>query len=740
MKLTMERFTTRRLPKHSQKLNLWLAAALIIGQIASFIAFPHSASAALSADPNEEIIYIDENGVIRVLDLQGEPLVQWFSPTGEWNQIVLIDVNNDGDNEILALKNLGGDRFRVEIFDPVVAFGAMDPNKQINGIPWDSLWAQEFDGDGEYVVAGNFDDAIPGDEFVFGYMSGDTSIVEIWNAASLDSNGKPTGRDMKQHIRKEFPDYEYTFGVAGNLDGEGVDELILFDQDSTVTRMDIYRPDRDLALGDTETSSNDRFKFGATGQIIKDGPEELAAILTVSRPTRPSLRVYTLGNNFDLEEDALWAFAPQPEWGFLADIRGNGDDEVFFLRNYPEGSDGARLIMRDDWGDDQKQNQDLIEWSLMEDGSKNEFRAGAGGDIDGDGRDEIVLLRDDRIRVYHRPETGNEGSSNFNDYMVNTDNRRTNLLVGDLDVNGFTTGPILLVSGNLIEARVPAGTVSQESIISVSNIGTDGNVGVNAIIPGGNTWAKVTPVYSTTPATFRVSFDATSLSPGDYSTTMTLRTNLNNVQNDNYIIYLNLTVVPPILEPTPGMLSIYQLPCASNPCSEEEIAERAEPITTTIRVNGSSDLNFNATIIGVPTSSSSAAAASASGDQLANVANAEVNADANIVVYDSFGNSQVIGFGAEEVVRTAAVLTATVGLEKKPSWIISATVDGESVPSNITVVLDPTVLTEDYQREYALLVLVADTRAGLPDQNMTVVPIELSRVGDLLWITTISKK
>lgn len=733
MRFLMERFTAKRPMKKSRKLNVWLAAALILSQVVGFVALPQPASAALSADPNEEIIYIDENGVIRVLDLQGDPLVQWFSPTDGWRQIVLLDINDDGDNEILALKNLGGDRFRVEVFDPVVAFGAMDPSKQINGIPWDSLWAQEFSGDGEYVVAGNFDDAIPGDEFAFGYMVGTTSVIEIWNAASLGSNGKPTGRDMKLHIRKEFPEFEYTFGVAGNLDGVGADELVLIDSESTITRLDVYRPDRDMILADSETSSNDRFKFAAIGQIIAGGREELAAILTVSRPGRTSLRTYILGDDMDLGEDAMWAFAPQPEWVFLADIRGNGDKEVFFVRNYPASSNGPRLIMRDDWGDDQRQNSGLIEWSLMDGGSKNEFRAGAGGDVDGDGRDEVILLRDDRIRVYHRPETGNEGSGNFNDYFVNTDNRRTNLLVGDLDRNGFTTGPILVVSGNMIDAIVPAGTVSQESTISVSNIGTDGAVGINAIIPSGSGWAQVTPVFATTPANFRVRFDATSLAPGSYSTTMTLRANASNVQNDNFVVYLNLTVVPPVLQPNPPILSLYRLPCASNPCTDEETAERNAPITTTVRVNGSSDLNFKAAIIGVPAQGDGTAAA-ASTSQLSNIVGGEVNADGNIVIYDDQGNSQVLG---ADVVRAAQATTSTISIELAPTWVTTATVDGNSVPSDIVIGIDPTVLTQSYQREYAVLILVADTRAGSPNQNITMVPIELANVGDLLWITTL---
>lgn len=743
MKLTMERFTTKRLMKHSRKLNFWLAAALIIGQFASFIAIPNTARAqevdpaALSADPSEEIVYIDNTGIIRVLDTQGDQPVQWYSPSGGWHQIVLMDADADGDMEILALRK-GDGRYVIELFDPVVATGASDPNKQINGIPWDTLWSRELDGNAEYIVAGNFDDNIPGDEFAVGYMLGKTSIIEIWNAETLGPNGQPTGRNWKSHIRKEYPGYSYHYATSGQLNGRGTDEIVAFDETRGSSRMDIYQTDEDMRLLDSDTSSQDRFKMGTTGPIVNTDRDQLAVGLTVSRPARMSLRVYPVGTDGGLvkSDDNFWAFAPNPEWVFLADIRGNGDKEVFFIRNYPNDANGPRLIMRDEWGDDRRQNRGLIEWSLMDGGSRNEFRTGAGGDVDGDGRDEIILLRNDRIRVYHRPETGSESSSNFNDYFLPTDNERRNLLVGDLDRNGFTTGPILMVSGNMVDARVPAGTMSQESIISVTNVGTDGPVGINAIVPSGNAWVQITPVYATTPATFRVRFDATSLRPGSYSTTMTLRTNLGDVQNDNYVVYLNLTVLPPVLEPTPPMLSFYQLPCESNPCSDGEIENRNEPITTTIRVNGSSDLNFNATIIGVPTQSSGFASI-ASTSQLANIASSEVNEDGSIVLHDNLGNNQVIG---GDIVRSAAVLTSTIGFTEKPSWIITATIDGGSVPSDITIVVDPSVLTEDYQREYALLILTADTRAGLPGQNMTVVPIELARVGDLLWITTISKK
>jgi hypothetical protein len=728
-----------RLEKRQRRaFSYLLTAALILGQVAAFIALPRPVAAELSADPNAEIVYIDENGVIRVLDTSGSPLVEWFSPDGGWDQIILLDINHDGDQEILALDNQGENLLRFSLFDPVLAQGSIDPNKQFNGIPWDTLFTGTIQGNGEYIVGGDFDTGIVGDEFIIGYRVGDVSVVRIYNAgpAGLDSNQRPTGRDYKVHFERAYPDIEYTFGIAGQLNGEGADEVILFDPESAITRMDIYRADQDMFLTDNETSSNDRFKFGATGQLTKDGPEELVAILTVSSPSRSSLRTYSLANDGELEEDFLAAFAPQPDWLFLADIRGNGDEEVFFLRNYPEGQTGPRLIMRDDWGDDQRQNTDLIEWALMDAGANNEFRAGVGADVDGDGRDEVILLRNDRIRVYHRPETGNEGSGNFNDYFVKTDNRRINLLAGDLDRGGFTTGPILLVSGNMIDAIVPAGTVSREFSVSVSNVGTAGGVGINAIVPPGNGWVQLNPTFATTPATFRVRFNATNLQPGSYNTTMTLVSSDPNAQNNNYVVYLNLLVVPPVLEPNPPILSVYRFPCATNPCSPAEVDQRNDPITRTIRLDGSAELAFRGALLGVPPVGGDVLTAGVDGLS-GPIEGAEIDENGNIVIYDAAGNSRTLE-GTE--VSVSATHSTTFMIDPLLTWVTTATVDSNIVPANITLVMDPTVIGEEKQRVYAVLVLVADTRAGTPSGNVTLIPIEMANIGELNWAGFIIKE
>ncbi len=378
---------------HLRRRRLHLVvAAILVAQIVALAAGALPAQAATSAEPSEEIVYIDSSGVIRVLDTQGDQLVQWFSPTGGWGWIALGDVNDDKDLEILALARDGANT-RVAVFDPVAASGATDPNKKINGIPWDTLYEPApFPGEAQFIYSGDYDTGIPGDEFIIGYRNEAIGLtfIEIWNAQSLAANGKPTGRDWKLHIQKSFAE-PYEFATSGQMIEGGTEEVFLFDRDSKLTRFDVFRPELDFERIDGKKSDNDAYRMAALGQIREGGNEETAIIASASRPDKASLLVYETSGDLELETDEDWAFAPQPEFVFLADISGNDDEEVFILRKYPEGDEGARLIMRDEWGDDRDRHPE-IEIALMANGSKNEFRVGAGGDTDGDGKDEVVIL------------------------------------------------------------------------------------------------------------------------------------------------------------------------------------------------------------------------------------------------------------------------------------------------------------------------------------------------------------
>jgi len=64
-------------------------------------------SSQATRDLNEEIVYIDRAGFLRVLDFMpgtvDAPRIEWYSPEGGYLNLALGDVNDDGYQEIIAI-------------------------------------------------------------------------------------------------------------------------------------------------------------------------------------------------------------------------------------------------------------------------------------------------------------------------------------------------------------------------------------------------------------------------------------------------------------------------------------------------------------------------------------------------------------------------------------------------------------------------------------------------------------
>jgi hypothetical protein len=698
-----------------------MLAALLLTQFLGMALAPRPVQAAHSAEPSEEIVYVGDDGVIRIWDIErnpnlpGNPLLDWSSPSGGWRFATLGDFNNDTDLEIAALRQ-DGDNFVWAVFDPVVARGATNPDRKTpNGIPWDVYHeATPERGLAQRIVAGNFDAGIPGDELAILWQDGaGRSYVRIMKAASLGSDGNPTGRAWQMHVEKNFAQL-YHFAAAGQMTDGGADELILLDKDSARSRLDVFRVDADFAVLEDKSSSSEELREVAVGQIIIGGKEEIALIRsTPESTTQKTLIVYEMRDVAGAptlvdEEDWSWAFAPKPETVFLADITGNGDQEVWFLRKHSGG--GARLIMRDVWGDDRKLYEDNpIEKSLDNGGADNGYVAGTGGDVDGDGKDEIIIMRDNRIRYYSRPETS-MGDDTIVEQPFNT-NRET-LLAGDLDTIGFVEGPSFGVSPGKIEAAVPTGTVSGNYTLRVENISTPNAITFNVFPEAGKPWIKVDKTTATTPANITVSFDATNLPVGVYTSFITI--SAGNVINSPFTVAVELIVEPATIQTRPNAVAYLNSACSD--------VVNQDPVTMVLRVGGTAGLNYRAALIGMP-----APAAAALVD--AGITGGELNAAGDIVLYDAQGNTRTIptgipaGLASGGDVSASAVLTTAWPIDPTVDWITSVSSDKTSVPSDISIVIDTSVLGNNYKLAQAALVLVADTRAGSPPQNVFVIPV-----------------
>ncbi len=706
--------------------------ALLAGPIMGMVLNISPVHAAASAEPSEEIVYIDDaNGVIHVLDLEGSPLVQWVSPTGGWRDIALGDVNGDNDLEILAIGDgsIAGST-KIAIFDPVVTSPSAGQDGVINGIPWATLYTLEVAGAPEIIVAGDFDSNIPGDEFLYSHrIAGDKAEVVVMNAASLGPGGLPTGRNWKVHVTyvDQTEGREWRYGAAGNINGTGSDEAVLIDSKAGDNPdldyiMDVFDVDQGFKRIDGKSAGGERLEKIAVGQVIEDGPEELVESRS-AKPGNDSLRVYRWDSgDAELTTDEGYEFWPSPRFVFLADLSGNGDQEVIFLRDNEGDEDdddedddpGGRLVTVNDWGDDQDDVIDIADYlTFLEGGEDNEFKVGAGGDVDGDGRDEIIIASDSRIVVFPEPHRTLAG---WAEYVLEINNDV--IKVGDLDATPLVAGPAFGTDKSLVEAAIPTGTTGGDTAVSLSNVATTDNVDFY-IIQDLPRWLNVSPLSGYTPSVLNFSFDATNLSIGVYRHTVRITSNA-DVTNKPYEVSVVLTVEPATLLFQPGAAGFTYFPC-----------EPPVNITSTmeIEVGGTRGLTFHAAILPVPELGAAGAT-----PLTGKITGGEID-NGVMVLYDEFGNSARLNTLSPASISAGEAVTWPHDVP----WIVEATSPRTVVPSSVTLRVNPFVLGDSFDLSQAVMVFVADTRAGSPPDNVKVLPINVMCAQDVIRVPSLHR-
>lgn len=642
------------------------------------------AVAEMSADPDEEIVYIDNNGTIRVLDtLQtgSNPVVDWTSPTGGWSNFALGDVNNDNDMEIIGIKSTGGTG-TLTVWDPVVTSGPFDA-KTPNGIPWATLYETTIPGIPKLVATGKLDPGLPGDHIFYTYNLGDGTRAVVLKPAIPN----PDGRQWAVHYTRDFGERWEQVSI-GNIDREGADEIALVDDsrgrisvypsgantDTILKKTGESRPWRAVTIAEYDT--------GSTTEVIgiRDGGS-LDSFFVFK---------YNLGDG-EFDERDTEVFSPSPRFVFGADINNDGKEAIVMLRSVSEGN-AVRMIVR---GDDGGEIPNELEQFLDED---NGYRVGAGGDVDGDNKDEIVIMRDNNIRVYTQPDR----NATRDNYSLQTNS--ATIHIGDLDRNGFTIGEQFSTNIASIEEELQIGTVSTTKTFEVRNETTVTPISYEIGVENNPSWITINPRFGNTPALISYNLSAINLTPGEYSTRIIFTSNNVNVINQPYVIPVKLTVTPAIIETTPNSLNFAYL-------------ESSEPmtLTRTLSVFGASGVRFSAAVAPMP--SIRAAAATLEGE----ITNGYVDEETGIITLkDAAGNE-------------ALLLNAS---DNGVPWLSVSPNEG-SVSALLTLTVLSSQQVNDYEEAY--LVIIGDSRTGVPPQNVRLVPVSSLRATDQLYMPLIAR-
>ena len=681
--------------------RLTLSKLIGVLTILSLLLFPSSPARTVLAEPaagpDDEIIYIDSAGIVRVIDRNveiGNQPIEWFSPDGGWFDFATGDFNNDGDKEIVLIGNN-----KLTVFDPVVRDTSITPDGTVNLVPWKRLHERALNS-ANIIAAGNLDQGAPGDEIIVGYNVSEAGGVNYRVDVLKTGDG---GRTWTTHLSQGFG-APWTYIKVGNINNVGSDDLLLGRTTAGDALVEAHEVDNNFA---TIFAIPDGTLFtqrdGAIGQIYGGGTGETVTLRTFSGTTEAAaMLIYQFINgswqnvedtNNPQTDDSAHYF-PHPFKIVVGDINGSGDDEIIWLREAPTG-DGTtvRLAMINRGGDALPSFETPLD-------ADNGYRTLAMGDPDGDGRKELAAMRDNRIRYFYAVESGN--TALFVDYSNISTNRRS-LQMANLDGSGYTAGARFSVSPTSLSETLEAGTSSTKIYqIQLTNIGSGGNLPITVVKGTSATWFNFSVGSGTTPASIFIDrFDASNLSPGTYRDKLQVTSSNQNVLDQPFEIPIELVVTEASFSLSPANFSL--------------VMSTSESLTKTkgVAVNGLPGLGYSAAIMGQPEFS---AAASALGNQPTRAHFAESGA---LVLGN--GNGEYTTTVTRSAPPRASNSARAISASEWPSGLTwaSATSAGVVAPDTITIAISPTLMTGNAGN--GVLLVLADERAGTFPDNLKIV-------------------
>ena len=206
-----------------------------------------------------------------------------------------------------------------------------------------------------------------------------------------------------------------------------------------------------------------------------------------------------------------------------------------------------------------------------------------GGDLDGDGKDEVIVLSATQLRIFY-----NVAASFTVQNVAISSNART-IAAGNLDKAGAVKPNTLVVNPNRLDFTVAAGDQSQPQSISISNAASSGAaVPLQVHTSPQVDYVRWSLSSDSTPSTLTVYVDAAELLPDiTYAVQLVIESPGTAVTNTPYSIPVLIRVEKGMIV-RPHGLSVVQAPCQP----------AAAPLQVDLRVLGSAGMTFSAAVDG----------------------------------------------------------------------------------------------------------------------------------------------
>lgn len=718
----------------SEDENVWVSSASI--ESTTELAAAPARTSVPTADilnTDEELVYIDSIGRIKVFDVEqaGDIRVTWESPETGFVDLALGDFNDDGDDEIVAIRGIGA-AGELIVYDPVLNSTTIPAvNAGTAEIPWAELYRQTIGFTPTVVGTGELDQGIPGDEILFGYETGaTTSEIVVIKGNSLTPDGTGWLKHIPSDTRRGvvFPHIWETVSID-NLNNSGTDEVVLTTSSfAPKSYLQIYRLDNsglDVGVSAVDINSSKlSWRGTTTGNVRDDATPELITFRKATGNSVGSATVFIsrfAGSSLEEEEGDAEVFNPQPKDAFTADINGNGDEEIFFLRNVSGNDAGIRLIARNRGTD--TIDSDKTELSLDAD---NRWNVGVGVDVDGNNIDEIALMQTNGIRIYKFEPSGDKHLKLYrNDEAVPTNS--ATIVAGNLDAIGYSAGASVDYTISGLENGVPAGEASTAFLVQISTTSATG-VPYQVSMASRPAWvtgfgARSGLIDPTNGANLTITVDSRGLAPGNYSLDVVLTTSGADIVNSPLSIPIEIEVSPALLQVNPGSLSFVYSNCQS----PETLTSTSLPLT----IGGTDGVRFTAVVTEVP--NLVAAQEALTGDFWTG----ELNDANELALRDGWGNATSI-----QTRTTTGDVSAAAQESSAPDaadWLV-VTPDFGTADATVNVTILPSALPTTTTSAEALLILVGDSTTGSTPDNVRFVPIHFLCASTDVYLPLIARE
>lgn len=552
-------------------LRLVLALAVIVTPLVAAPALSPDAAAAEIRTPNAnadmEIIVLESSGRIRVDDPYvptGVQQVVWNSGADiGWSLVAAGDFNGDGDAEIVAAQST-----TIKVFDPVVPAGAQAAYFLQNlgaGRTVQQLVTGDFDGDGKDEIAVSFADS----------GTGVLSSLRVY-----DGGATATAAEWTQWYTASYNAVWQDIAV-GNFNNDAYDDLALVrNVDNRI--MTLAGGATGLSVLATQGNYATEWLAVAGGNIFASYPGDEIALErnSVNAQTNALILARVAGTALvDIGGGVNYKYNPNFTSLALGDLNGDGDDEILLLRDSVDIRTSLLMI--------NPSGVAMREIQLAIGAGAQAFKLVRTGDIDGDGRAEIVVLRGDRYRVYHQPELSDSYlPDTLGSFRVTV--KPSNVpTMAVADVDGPVRGPTLGVTPQSLTFNLEYSQPSPTQTVNIANSGTPGALAWQAQVVEGADWLRLNASSGVTPATLGVSVDTTGAAPGAYTGKIRISATDSGVYNtpQDVTVTLNLTGVALSVTPTDLSFTV-------------EYGQLASPQNISIRsAGGSGAINWLADVL-----------------------------------------------------------------------------------------------------------------------------------------------